>query len=203
MKEGLYTAGVVGYLIVFLIILLLVMLGLQYFLVACCGAVFVGHFFKSVIPAQLLAMSTRSSLATLPDLLDAAEKRIGLPSTISGVIIPFFVTTFRVNYTISTTFALIFLAHVFQVELPFTTVLVYVLAQLLLSFGSPGIPSGGHYLNLSLYLAAGIPVEGVLLMKAVDHIPDIFKTLLNVTEVMAVTTVVAKRGKIKLNINEL
>jgi Na+/H+-dicarboxylate symporter len=203
MKEGLYTAGVVGYLIVFLIVLLLVMLGLQYFMVACCGAVSVGHFFKSVLPSQMVAMSTRSSLATLPALLDAAEKRIGLSPAISGVIIPFFVTTFRVNYSISTTFALLFLAHAFQVDLEFSTVLVYVLAQLLLSFGSPGIPSGGHYLNLSLYLAAGIPVEGVLLMKAVDHIPDIFKTLLNVTEVMAVTTVVAKRGKIKLTKSEL
>jgi Na+/H+-dicarboxylate symporter len=137
----------------------------------------------------------------MPALLDCAKKRMGLPSSTSGVIIPFFVTTFRVNYSISTTFSLLFLAHTFQVSLEFQTVVVFLLLQFLISFGSPGIPSGGHYLNISFYLAAGLPIEGVLLMKAVDHIPDIFKTALNVTEVMTVTSVTSKWGKKKRLIN--
>ena len=199
LKEGLFTAGAAAYLIAILSVLTLLLFFLQYLLVACCGIVSVKHFFKAMIPAQIIAMSTRSSLATMPALLDCAEKRIGLPESTSGIIIPFFVTAFRVNYSISTTFGIIFLAHIFQVELSAATLVVFTLAQLLLSFGSPGIPSGGHYFNVALYLSAGIPIEGVLMMKAIDHIPDIFKNLLNVTEVMSVTTVVAKKGRLKLN----
>jgi Na+/H+-dicarboxylate symporter len=199
LKEGLFTAGAAAYLIGILSVLTLLLFFLQYLLVACCGIVSVKHFFKALIPAQIIAMSTRSSLATMPALLDCAEKRIGLPESTSGIIIPFFVTAFRVNYSISTTFGIIFLAHIFQVELSASTIIVFTLAQLLISFGSPGIPSGGHYFNVALYLSAGIPIEGVLMMKAIDHIPDIFKTLLNVTEVMSVTTVVAKIGKLKVN----
>ena len=195
LKEGLFAAGVVGYLISFLIVLLLILIAFQYVFAGFWGDVSLLHFSKSVFPSQLIAMSSRSSLATMPSLLECAEKRMGLSSATSGVIIPFFVTTFRVNYSISTTFSLIFLAHVFQVSVDFQTLAIFLVLQFLISFGSPGIPSGGHYLNVSFYLAAGIPIEGVLLMKAVDHIPDIFKTLLNVTEVMTLTTVTSKWGK--------
>ena len=55
--------------------------------------------------------------------------------------------------------------------------------------------------SFPLYLAAGISLEGYILLKAVDAIPDIFKTLLNVTEVMAVTTIVAKKAKWELVVN--
>lgn len=192
MKEGLFTAGAAGYLIVILSCLLLVLFFMQYIWVAIWGGVSATQFSKAIIPAQIMAVSTRSSLSAMPALLECAEKRLRLPNTISGVILPFFVTAFRVNYSISTTFALIFLAHIFQVELNILTIVLFVMGQLLLSFGSPGIPSGGNYINVSLYLAAGIPIEGVLLMKAVDHIPDIFKTLLNVTEIAAISAVVLK-----------
>lgn len=199
MKEGLFTAGAAGYLIVILSVLTILLFLLQYVWVAFRGGIPVREFAKAVLPVQLIAMSTRSSLATMPALLDCAKNRLGLPESISGVIIPFFVTAFRVNYSISTTFGLLFLAHIFQVELTTMEIVLFVLAQLLISFGSPGIPSGGHYFNVSLYVAVGIPVEGVLMMKAVDQIPDIFKTLLNVTEVIAVTTVVTRILRVEMN----
>ena len=200
-KEGVYTVGAAGYLIAILCVLLIIFIAVQYIIVAVWGNVGLGKFFRAMLPSQLMAMSSRSSLATMPALLECAENRIGLNKSVSAVIIPFFVSTFRVNYAISTTFGLIFLAHVFQVDLDIVTIVIFTLVQLLVSFGSPGIPSGGHYFNVSIYIAAGIPVEGVLLMKAIDQIPDIFKTLLNVTEVMTVTTVVA--GKKTLDVHEI
>ncbi len=196
-----YTVGAAAYLIAILCVLLIIFIVVQYVIVAVWGNVGLGKFFRAMLPSQLMAISSRSSLATMPALLECAENRIGLNKSVSAVIIPFFVSTFRVNYAISTTFGLIFLAHVFQINLDFVTVIIFTLVQLLVSFGSPGIPSGGHYFNVSIYIAAGIPVEGVLLMKAIDQIPDIFKTLLNVTEVMTVTTVVA--GKKALDVHEI
>jgi Na+/H+-dicarboxylate symporter len=46
--------------------------------------------------------------------------------------------------------------------------------------------------SLPLYLALGIPIEGYVLVKALDVIPDCFKTVLNVTENLAITTVAAR-----------
>ncbi len=62
-----------------------------------------------------------------------------------------------------------------------------------MSFYSPGIPSGGLLLMAPLYMAAGLPVEGLAILIAVDMIPDMFKTVLNVTADMTVATVVARR----------
>jgi Na+/H+-dicarboxylate symporter len=66
------------------------------------------------------------------------------------------------------------------------------MANLMLSFGSPGIPSGGFMISLPFYLAAGAPIEGVVLLRAVDAVPDIFKTVVNVTADMTAATIVER-----------
>jgi Na+/H+-dicarboxylate symporter len=70
--------------------------------------------------------------------------------------------------------------------------LVFVGTQILTSPSVPGIPSGGYVMTLPLYVAVGIPVEGVILLKALDGVPDIFKTLLNATSYLTSAIVVAR-----------
>jgi len=63
--------------------------------------------------------------------------------------------------------------------------------MLLISFATPGIPGGNPGVpTLPAFLAAGVPAEGVLILDAVDAIPDIFKTVLNVTADLSVATIV-------------
>ena len=57
--------------------------------------------------------------------------------------------------------------------------------------------------TLPLYLAAGIPLEGILILKAVDVIPDIFKTILNVTEDLAVTAMATHASGIRVGVSEV
>jgi Na+/H+-dicarboxylate symporter len=64
--------------------------------------------------------------------------------------------------------------------------------MLLLSFTTAGIPSGGAFVSLPFYIALGIPVEAFTLFKVADAVPDIFKTILNVTADMTVATIVAR-----------
>jgi Na+/H+-dicarboxylate symporter len=64
--------------------------------------------------------------------------------------------------------------------------------MMITSFGSPGLPQTGNVYSLPVFLAAGIPLEGVVLLKALDAIPDVFKTILNVTETAAVTSVTVR-----------
>jgi Na+/H+-dicarboxylate symporter len=44
-----------------------------------------------------------------------------------------------------------------------------------------------------LFLAIGLPAEGIGILIAVDALPDIFSTVLNTTGYMAATTIVARQ----------
>ena len=57
---------------------------------------------------------------------------------------------------------------------------------------SAGIPSGSKLLSWPIFLAAGVPVEALVVLKVIDAIPDIFKTLLNVTADLSITVIVQR-----------
>jgi Na+/H+-dicarboxylate symporter len=60
----------------------------------------------------------------------------------------------------------------------------------LLSFYSPGIPSGGLFVMAPIYQAFGLPIEGIGILIALDLIPDMYLTVANVTGDMAVAAVI-------------
>jgi Na+/H+-dicarboxylate symporter len=106
--------------------------------------------------------------------------------------LPLGASTFKMNTLVSSFLKLLFLAHLYGVALGPTFLLVFIGTQILTSPSVPGIPSGGYVMTLPLYVAVGIPVEGVVLLKALDGVPDIFKTMLNATAYMASAVVVAR-----------
>jgi Na+/H+-dicarboxylate symporter len=63
-----------------------------------------------------------------------------------------------------------------------------------LSFYSPGTPSGGLFVTTPMYIALGLPVEGIGLLIALDMIPDMFITTANVTADMTVAVVLGRPG---------
>ena len=63
----------------------------------------------------------------------------------------------------------------------------------LLSFYSPGIPSGGLLIMTPVYLSLGLPVEGIGILIALDLIVDMFITMANVSADV-VAAVVLTRG---------
>ena len=70
-----------------------------------------------------------------------------------------------------------------------------MVALTLQSFATPGLPSGAIWTTTPVYLALGIPLEGVVLTNVVDTIPDLFKTIANVTGDMSITAIVARRSR--------
>ena len=183
---------------------------LAFFVVVVCGLLFVftlalypvaivvgrvspKRFAKSVAPAQVIAVSTRSSIASLPALIEGARTHLRLPPPVSGFVLPLAVSTFKVNRTISSTVKLFFVAHLFGIHLGTAEIATFVATVVILSFSSLGIPGeAAPFKTLPAYLAAGLPIEGVVLFVAVDAIPDIFKTLVNVTGDMTAATILAR-----------
>lgn len=193
-RLGASGAGAIGFYLVTHALLLVAAIALLYPVAAVLGGVSPGRFARAVLPAQVVAMGTRSSLAALPAMLDAAEHRLQLPRGVSGFALPLAVSTFRLNLAVSWIVGGLFIARLYDVAFGLPSLATFGAAAVLMSFSVPGIPSGSLFIIAPLFPTVGLPVEGVGILIALDAVPDIFKTTLNVTGHMTSAVVLARRA---------
>jgi Na+/H+-dicarboxylate symporter len=175
--------------------LMLLCTALLYPVTAAFGRTRVRAFARAVAPAQLIAVTTRSSIASLPALIQGARDRLHLPDAATGLVLPLSVSIFKLDITVSNVVKLLFLAHVYEVRLGAGTLTGFLLFVTLLSFSSPGLPSAGTFRTLPAFLAAGVPIEGVVLVQAMEAVPDVFMTLLNVTADLSAATLLTRSSR--------
>jgi proton glutamate symport protein len=149
------------------------------------------RFMKSARPAQLIGFSTSSSSATLPVTLQCAQDNLGISRPVSSFVIPLGSTVNMDGTALYQGVAAIFIAQVFQVELSFGAQVSMVLAATMASIGAAGVPGAGMITLAMVLTAAGIPAVGVALILGMDRLLDMFRTAVNVTGDLAVTTVMA------------
>ena len=194
--SGSGAASVLGAFVVVQSGLMLLATAALYPVSATLGRTSMRAFARAVAPAQLVAVSTRSSIAALPALIEGGRDQLQLPDTATGFVLPFSVSLFKVNRTISSTVKLLFLAHIYSIPLSAATLTTFLVTVIILSFSSAGVPGGGvAFKTLPAYLAAGVPIEGIVILEAVDTIPDVFKTLLNVTGDMSVAALLSRSAR--------
>jgi len=194
---GLDAVGVLGGLVVLQCGLMTGFTLLLYPVSAIGGRVSIITFARAIAPAQLVAVSTRSSIAALPALVEGARTHLKLPPSATSFVLPLTVSLFKVNRTISSTSKVLFLAYVYGVPLSATTIATFVATVIVMSFSSAGLPGGGSaFKTLPAYVAAGIPIEGIVIAEAVETIPDIFKTILNVTGDMSAATLLSRKSRV-------
>ena len=193
LKTGSSSGGVLGAYIVIVSLIMLLFTILLYPVGAFGGRTRLIDFARGVAPAQLVAVSTRSSLASLPALVEGARDRLRLPSVATSFVLPLSVSVFKVNRPISSVVKLMLVAHLYGIPLRPTTLIIFLATVMILSFTAPGIPkSGPGFKTIPAYMAAGIPIEAIIVIEAVESIPDIFKTLLNVTGDMSAATILTR-----------
>jgi proton glutamate symport protein len=180
-RLGVSAAGAVGFYLVVHAALLVVAIAVLYVVAVGLGRVSLGTFARAALPAQIVAMSTRSSLAALPAMLDAAETRLGLSRQTTGFVVPFAVSVFRLNLAVSWIVGGLFVAKLYDVPFGLPAIVTFTVAAVVMSFSVPGIPSGSLFIIAPLFPTVGLPVEGVGILIALDALPDVFKTALNVT----------------------
>jgi proton glutamate symport protein len=190
-RLGSAVAGAIGYFIVSASVLLAAGTGLLYLLVALWGRIPLGEFARACAPVQAVAISTRSSLASLPALLESA-RTLKLPSQIADVAIPLGVSVFKYGSPIARITGTLFIAKLYGIELGGAELMALAAALIVLPFYSPGIPSGGLLVMTPVYLALNLPVQGIALLIAVDPIPDMFLTVSNVTAVLTAATLISR-----------
>jgi Na+/H+-dicarboxylate symporter len=192
---GLGVVGPVAYYVAVLCGIVLVVGLALYPVAALFGGISVRRFARAAAPAQAMAVATRSSLASLPALIEGSRQELGERPGVTGFVLPLAVATFKINTPISDLVGPIFLAHLYGVPLSTAQIVTMTLVTIAMSFSNPGIPSGGLFVvTAPVMLAAGIPLDGIALLVAADAIPDIFNTVINVTGDMTVAAIVAREA---------
>jgi Na+/H+-dicarboxylate symporter len=186
-------AAVAGFLAVVAILLVIATVAL-YPLVRVFGGFSVRQFARACAPAQAVGFSTRSSLASLPVMLEDADHTLGLRPEVSGLVLPAAVSVFKYASPMSRIVGTFFVASLFGVELGPLEIGALAAGMGVLSFYSPGIPSGGLFVVAPLWAAFGLPMEGIGILIALDLIPDMILTVANVTGDMAVAAIVEGKG---------
>ncbi len=185
--------GAVGGYVLILCGLATVVMLLCYPVAALFGRVPLRTFARAVLPAQAVAVSSRSSLASLPALIAGFRDTLGDRPAVTGFVLPLAVSTFKLNTPVADLAGPLFLAHLYGVPLGPGQIATMTLVTIAMSFSNPGIPSGGLFVvTAPVLLAVGLPLEGVGLLIAADAIPDVFNTLVNVTADMTVAAILAR-----------
>jgi len=192
-RTGLSLIWAVGGFLLVAGILLAVAIGVLFPLVQWRTGIPARLFGRACAPAQAVGFSTRSSLASLPVLMEDAEETLRLPSEVSGLVLPAAVSVFKYGSPITRVVGTAFIASLFGVELGVMEWAGVVAGLGALTFYSPGIPSGGLFVMAPLYQSLGLPMEGIGILIALDLVPDMFLTATNVTGDMAVAALVAGR----------
>jgi proton glutamate symport protein len=163
---------------------------LLYPVAAIVGRVPLRRFARAVLPPQLIAFGSSSSIATLPAMVESAEQELGIPNRVSGFTLPLAVSVFKIAAPASWTVGALFIAWFYGIPLHAQQLATVAFAAVFLAFAAPGIPRGAFIMLAPLFLAIGLPVEGIGILIAVDAIPDLFATVLNVTGDLVATTLV-------------
>lgn len=159
------------------------------------GRVSLARFSRAALPSQAVAVSTQSSLASLPAMLSSAHS-LGVPVATAGVTLPLAVALLRATGPAMNFAVAIYIAHWFGVPLTFGTMAIGTLVAALMSLGAVSLPGTVSYISsvAPVCAAIGAPTVPLGLLVAVETMPDIVRTLGNVMWDIA-TTVTLARGE--------
>lgn len=153
------------------------------------------RFVPALVPAQIVAASTQSSLASMPAMLESAERRLGYPPQVNALVLPMAVSLFRLTSPVQYVVSACFIAWAYGIHVGAAQLVAAALLAVVISLGSVGLPGAVSFMatNLPVAQAMGVPVGPLGLMLAVDALPDALATLGNVTADLTATSVVARQ----------
>jgi proton glutamate symport protein len=196
-RTGLSVVRAVGGFFLVVIVLLSFAVAALYPLVRIVAGVPVRRFARACAPAQAVGFSTRSSMSTLPILLEQAERTLELPEHVTGLVLPAAVSVLKYASPMTRIAGTYLIATLYGIALGPLEWASLVMFLAVLSFYSPGIPSGGLFVMAPIYQAFGLPLEGIGILIALDLVPDMFLTTANVTGDMALAVLVGGRGSLQ------
>jgi Na+/H+-dicarboxylate symporter len=142
--------------------------------------------------ALVTAFSTCSTIVTLPLTMEAVTGNSRVSEKISSFVLPIGATVNMDGTALYECVAVIFIAQVYGIALSFDQQLVIVFTALLASIGAASVPMSGLVMMSIILRAVGLPLEGVVIILAVDRVLDMFRTMVNVLSDSCGAVVVAR-----------
>ncbi|MBQ5941740.1 MULTISPECIES: dicarboxylate/amino acid:cation symporter [unclassified Massilia] len=139
----------------------------------------------------LLAFSTASSEAAFPKTLEGLE-RFGVKNRLAAFVLPIGYSFNLDGSMMYCTFAAVFIAQAYGIELSLSTQLTMMLVLMLTSKGMAGVPRASLVVIAATLSQFNIPEAGLLLLLGIDHFLDMARSATNVIGNGIATAVVAK-----------
>jgi Na+/H+-dicarboxylate symporter len=189
-------AGLGHYVLLISIVGILVTLA-AYPLAILAGRQRPGVFARGMIGPQAVAISTRSSLASLPAML-AAAREIGIREQVADVTLPISVALFRATGPAMNTAVAFYVAHWLGLEPTVGQMIAATAVGAVMSYGAVSLPGEVSFISsiAPIAMALGVPIAPLALLVAVEMIPDVFRTVGNVTMDVAVTAAVDRSDSV-------
>ena len=145
------------------------------------------RFVRAAFGPQVVAVSTQSSLASLPAMIEAAPA-LDVTREAAGVVLPLAVSLFRASSAAANVAVAVYLGHLHGVPLGPGTLAVGVATGAAVSLAAVGLPAQVSFFATigPVCIAMGVPVAFLPVLLAVETVPDIFRTLGNVTSDLGV-----------------
>ncbi len=194
-RAGIGAVGVLAHYVSVVIVTELVLIALIYAGAALFLRDGLGSFARAALPAQVVAVSTQSSIATLPAMVEAATGQLGVPEPTARLVLPLAVSVFRITSPLANLAVVIYVATLHGQALSSFTLAAGVAVAFAVSIAAVGLPGQVSFITsiAPICLAMGVSIGTLPLLIAVEMLPDIFRTLGNVTADLAVAAGLAGR----------
>lgn len=191
-RAGIAAAGTLAQYIAIVVCACTAVTVLVYPVVRVASGVGIGRFARAVAPAQAIACSTQSSIASLPAMIDATSGPLEIREPVRNVVLPMAVSIFRITSAAANFAVALYVAALHGIAIGPGLFVIGVIVATVVSLAAVGLPSQVSFFTSigPVCLAMGVPVEILPLLLAVETIPDIFRTIGNVTADVALTLIV-------------
>ncbi len=151
------------------------------------------RFFRGAAPGMQVAFVSSSSFASMPVALRAVTHNLGVNKDYAAFAVPLGASIKMDGCgAIYPAIASLFVAQYFGLELSASQYFIILLASVLGSFGTAGVPGTAVVMATVVLSSAGLPLEGLGYLLAIDRILDMMRTMTNVTGQMLVPVLVAR-----------
>jgi Na+/H+-dicarboxylate symporter len=159
-------------------------------------------FFRAAFPAMQVAFTSSSSFAAMPIALRSVVRNMGVKEEYAAFAVPLGASIKMDGCgAIYPAISAVFIAQYFHLDVQPSQYLIILLASVLGSFGTAGVPGTATVMVTLVLSSAGLPLEGIGYLVAIDRILDMMRTMTNVTGQMVVPVLVAReRGILDMEV---
>ena len=151
------------------------------------------RFFRGAAAGMQVAFVSSSSFASMPVALRCVTRNLGVNRDYAAFAVPLGASIKMDGCgAIYPAIASVFIAQYYGIELSAAQYFAILLASVLGSFGTAGVPGTAIVMATVVLGAAGLPLEGLGYLVAIDRILDMMRTMTNVTGQMLVPVLVAR-----------